>query len=52
MKLADLHALIAAVCPIEGVDSTGRIVFLPSATPAEQAAAQAVMAANLPNLKA
>jgi hypothetical protein len=50
MKIADLHALIAAVCPIQGVDSNGGIVFLPQTTPAQQAAAQSVMDANFPNL--
>jgi hypothetical protein len=48
----DLHAAIAAVCPIDGVSigrkndkSTWRIDFAPEATDAEKAAADAVKAA-------
>lgn len=47
MLIAELDTLIKAVCPIDGVDSNGGIQFAPQATPAERAAAQAVMDANL-----
>ena len=51
MKIGDLDALIRAVCPhIDGCNSDGVIWFQPQATAAEIAAAQAVMATNLPNL--
>lgn len=50
MTTAEFHALIAAVCPIQSVDSAGGIVFDPSATPSQQQQAQSVAAANLPKL--
>lgn len=50
MKIGELDILIQAVCPIHGISSDGRIDFKPGATPAQQAAAQAVMAANISKL--
>lgn len=47
MKLNELHALIAAVCSIEGINSAGVISFSASATTAQKAAAQGLMDANL-----
>ncbi len=50
MKLSELHKLVAAVCPIEGINSEGAIVFSAEATEGEQAAAAAVVTANLHRL--
>jgi len=50
MKLIDLHNLVAAVAPIDGVDSSGVIQFRPEATDQQKLDAQAVLDANLPNL--
>lgn len=50
MNLDQLHSLIAALCPINGINSNGAIWFKPEATPEQQAAAQAIMVANLPKL--
>lgn len=44
-NLAVLHAAVAAVAPISGVRADGTIMFLPSATPAQIAAANAAVAA-------
>lgn len=52
MKIAEIHNLVAAVCPIEGINSEGVISFAETATVEQQAAAQAVMDANLPTLDA
>lgn len=46
MKLYELNDLIAAVCPIEGINSDGIIWFKPQATEIQIAAAQALMDAN------
>lgn len=48
MKLNELDALIKAVCPIDGIDSSGVITFAASATAPQIAAAQAVFDANWP----
>lgn len=47
MKLAELDALIRAVCPIDGIASDGRIDFKQEATDEQKAEAQALMAAHL-----
>lgn len=46
MKLHVLSDLIAAVCPIAGINSNGDITFAASATEVQRIAAQAVMDAN------
>jgi hypothetical protein len=48
MKLHELDVLIKAVCPIDGLDSSGRIMFPDAATAPQRAAAQAVFDANWP----
>lgn len=50
MTLHDLHAAIAAVCPIVGINSSGFIVFSDAATNDQRTAAQALMADKLPML--
>ena len=50
MKIDELNALIAAVCPIISINSSGMIVFDPAATAPQKTAAQTVMTTNLPNL--
>lgn len=47
MKINELHELIATVCPIEGINTNGDIVFLPEATDVQKIAAQEIMAAHL-----
>jgi hypothetical protein len=42
--LADLHRAIAAVCPIDGVESNGVIWFRPEATDEQRTAAHAIVA--------
>lgn len=44
-NLQTLHAALAAVAPIDGVAGDGKVFFQPSATPAQMAAANAVVAA-------
>lgn len=51
MKLHEIDEAIKLVCPIEGVNSNGVIWFLPEATPAQKAAAQALMDEHLPQLE-
>lgn len=41
--LIQLHEKMAEVCPIHGIDSTGRIDFKDEATPAQRAAAEALV---------
>ena len=48
MKIDELHALIAAVCPIISINSDGVIVFDQTATATQKASAQNVMSSNLP----
>lgn len=48
MKLHELDALIKAVCPIDGLDSAGRIMFADAATAPQRAAAQAVFDTHWP----
>ncbi len=43
MNVSALHAAVAAVCPIVGVDSNGNIAFALGATAAQQSAAQAIV---------
>lgn len=50
MKVGDLHAIIAAACPIDGISSSGEIWFDPTATVPQRAAAQVLMDAHLPTL--
>lgn len=50
MKLYDLYELIAAVCPIDGINSDGAIFYRPEATDPQRLAAQVAMDANLPRL--
>lgn len=42
--IAKLHEAVAAVCPIDGVSSSGRIDFRPEATELQRAAAGEVFA--------
>ena len=51
MKLYELSEMIAAVCPIDGINSNGVISYKPSATDAERTLAQSLMAAHLPTLE-
>lgn len=50
MTLTQLNDLIAAACPIDGINSDGLIFFKDEATTEERDAAQALMDANLPSL--
>ncbi len=43
MTLAELNDAIAAVCPIDGVNSDGVIWFKPEATDAQKQAAQSII---------
>lgn len=47
MKIAELHALVEAVCPIVGIDSDGGIDFKLEATEQQRQDAQAVMDAHI-----
>lgn len=47
MTLAELDTLVRAVCPIDGINSSGVVFHQPSATASQKTAAQAVMTANL-----
>lgn len=51
MKLHELDILIKAVAPIYGINSWGAIWFLPEATPAQKAAAQALMDEHLASVE-
>lgn len=51
MNLINLHHLISAVCPIDGISSSGRIDFKPEATDEQKAAAQALMDTHLPSIE-
>ena len=44
MNIEKLHAAIAAICPIDGLDSSGKIYFKSEATEAQKEAAQAIFA--------
>ena len=46
MRIANLFVLVNAVCPIVSLNSDGVIVYAETATPAQQQAAQAILAAN------
>ena len=50
MKLYALYELVAAVCPIDGINSNGLIWFKPEATEAQKAQAQQIMDQYLPTL--
>ena len=50
MKLYELNSVIAAVAPVEGINSDGAIWFRPEATDEQKAAAQALMDQHLPDL--
>lgn len=50
MRIEQLDAAIKAVCPVDGVASTGRIDFRKEATPEQRAAAQSLMDEHLPTL--
>lgn len=50
MNIQELNDAVAAVCPIDGVNSDGAIFFQASATAPQKAAAQLVMTTNLPLL--
>jgi hypothetical protein len=52
MKLYELDELIKTVCPIDGINSNGVIFFREIANAEERAAAEALMAAHLPQLEA
>jgi hypothetical protein len=51
MKIHELDQLIKTVCPISGINSEGVIWFLPEATPAQKAAAQALMDEHLASVE-
>lgn len=50
MKLHEIHAEVAALAPIVGLNSNGVIWFAPEATPEQRAAAEAKLAELLPLL--
>lgn len=50
MKTHELHEIIAAACPIDGISSAGEIWCKAEATAPQQAAAQALMDTHLPTL--
>ena len=50
MRIDQLNDAIAAVCPIEGMNSNGDIWFRPEATDEQRESAQALMSENLPSL--
>lgn len=50
MKTHELHDIIAAVCPVDGISAIGEIWFKAEATPAQRADAQALMDTHLPAL--
>ena len=50
MKLHELHEKIAAVCPIIGINSDGKIWFSPVATENQKAQAKNIMAENIAKL--
>ena len=50
MQLHELNDMIAAICPIEGINSNGVIWFLPEATEEQRVMAQTIMDDNLNNL--
>lgn len=47
MLISELDQRIAAVCPIDGIDSSGGISFKPAATASQREAAQALMDTHL-----
>lgn len=51
MKLWELDEAIKAVCPIDGVSSSGTIWFKPEATEEQKTTAQALMADLLPEVE-
>lgn len=50
MRITELDQAIRAVCPIDGVNSSGHIAFSAGATDVQKAAAQAIMDVQLPSL--
>jgi len=48
MRLFELSEMIAAMCPIEGINSSGVVFYRHEATHAERSAADALMAEYLP----
>lgn len=48
MKLYELNDMIAAVCPIHGINTNGAVFYKPEATPQQKAVAQTVFDANWP----
>jgi len=50
MKIDQLTAMVAAVCPIISINSNGVVVYDPSATAAQKTSAQGVISTNLPLL--
>lgn len=42
-NIRDLDQAIKAACPVDGIDSNGRIYFRADATPGQRAAAQQLM---------
>ena len=51
MKIMELDELVKTVCPIHGLSSDGTIWFKPEATPAQKAAAQALMDEHLASVE-
>jgi hypothetical protein len=47
MKLWELSEMIAAVCPVDGINSDGVIFYKPEVTPTQQSAAEALMVAHI-----
>lgn len=50
MKLHEIHAEVAAIAPIIGINSDGVVWFTDEATPEQRAAAEAKLAELLPSL--
>jgi hypothetical protein len=51
MKLYELHALIAATCPIIGINTDGVIWFKEEATQDQRESAQALMDSHLSDIQ-
>ncbi|MES2910634.1 MAG: hypothetical protein V4718_04560 [Pseudomonadota bacterium] len=50
MNIIELHKLVSAQCPIDGLDSDGEISFKQSATHEQRSAAEALVAEHLDSL--
>lgn len=50
MRIDELNTLILAVCPIDGINSSGEIFYNETATQQQKDAARAIMDANISSL--